>query len=226
MRVMPHLVCLGCFSFVSAICISAQGNQADSHHLPLLVPCSSPDNKYFRDCTPAGSATHDCARLEGLFSCRLKDVDESPLSIQTNSGAQLIYRFSYATPVAEFIGMRLARIEIRNDSKVEIIAKTEDMNDRILTSRSLILPEADAHRILSLIRWEEFVYFDTANHSAPDRTHLDFDGDYCALEGTNGDKFHAVYRSQIEQNSSLDPAKVQMLRLYKFLNKLGVWRTK
>lgn len=119
--------------------------------------------------------------LEWFFSSRFKEVEETPISPHPDSGFQYVYRLSYVTPVARLIGMRLARIEIRNDSTIEIIAKTEGMDDKILTSRSFVLSEPDAGKLQAILRWEEFVKFDSESHTAPDHTRTLKDGDFCAL---------------------------------------------
>ena len=225
MRLALCLVCLGFVSLVPAISLPAQDHPSTPGHQASPADSSSAIRKYFRDCTPAESAAHDCATLEWFFSSRFKEVEETPLPSQPNSGFQFVYRISYVTPVARLIGMRLARIEIRNDSSIEIIAKTEDMNDKILTSRSFVLSEADADKLRAILRWEEFVKLDSESHAAPDHTHTMKDGDFCALEGISGTAYHAIARSGIERDTSQDPAKAPLLSLYNLLNNLGVWRT-
>jgi hypothetical protein len=224
MRLMIALCSLGLLGFPPAIKVSAQANQVSLGQISQAVSSSIVTEKYFRDCTPVASATHDCETLERLYSRRLREMDEKPLDISTHSDFQVVYRLSYATPVAPRIGLRLARIEVKNDLTVEILAKTEDMNDKILTSRVFRLSSSDASKLLALLRWEEFVQLDSLSHIPIDHIHTFFDGDYCALEGFHGGEFHAVSRSQIGRDVSLDQGKKPINGVFNLLNSLGAWQ--
>jgi hypothetical protein len=183
-------------------------------------------NKFFSNCTPTESAEHDCAILERLFAQRLKELDEVPLTNSSGQRPRTVYRISYMTPVARQIGLRLARIEVQTDSSVQITAKTEDgRDDRILSSRSIHLSGAEAAQLLALVQWNEFTKFDSVSHVPPDRTKIRVDGNFCALEGVHEGEFHALYRSQIEQDSESDPAKAELFSVFTFLKDIRVWQT-
>jgi hypothetical protein len=152
-------------------------------------------------------------------------MDKISSFIPPDSGIQFVYRISYSTPVAPIIAVRIARIQIRNDTSVEIIAKTKDTYGNTRTLRSLKLTEGDAGRLLSLLRWEEFFKLDSLSHIPPNLTRAIKDGNHCTLEGTSGSEFNEVHRVQLQQDSPLDPAKTFLFGVYGFLSNLGIWKT-
>jgi hypothetical protein len=203
----------------------AQSNQGSDGRQNVPSSTTAAAEGYFRDCTPAADEAHDCAVLERLFSSRLNELNEAPLSIAPDSRAQFIYRILFSTPVAPLISARYAWITVKNDSTLKITAKTIGMNNKILTSRSFSLSAAEANELLPLLRWEEFVKLDSLAHIPVDPSRLIRDGNHCVLEGIHQGQFHAIYRSQIQRDLSLDPAKPLMFDLYNFLNDLGAWQT-
>jgi len=222
LRIALRLALLGLASIVMAVCLSPQSSQARVNNQPPPVA----SNKFFSNCTPTESAEHDCAILERIFSQRFRELDEAPLTSSSGQRPQTVFRISYVTPVAPQIGLRLARIEVHTDSSVEITAKTEDAReDKILSSRSIHLSGAEAAQLLALLQWNEFLKFDSVSHVPPDRTKIRVDGNFCALEGVYEGEFHALYRSQIEQDSESDPAKAKLFAFLTFLKGIGVWQT-
>lgn len=207
--------------------------------LAVMVPLSaltgqerSPSNskvkpveteKFFKNCTPAEFAEHDCWLLERIVSPFLREMNEKPLDSIPKSDDLSTYRLTllaFTSPVPA----QVARIMVHQDSTVEIIAKVGDPDGKVRVERQIRLSKEDSGKILGLLVWNTFVKTDSGRHLADDPTRRVRDGNICVLEGSEAGDFHAIERAQIWMSAPFDNASALLTQLYNILKSFGVWQ--
>jgi hypothetical protein len=147
-----------------------------------------------------------------------------------DSGSISVYRLTL-TALTGPIPIRMARITVKNNSNVEIIAKRKDSDDQVRTTLRILLSPQDAKRLVSMLQGEDFNSMDPAVQPSNDpsgRTTREAtvairDGGTMYLEGARGNEFHVIHRRAPSVTASVDPGYRLMRDLFDYLNSMGAW---